>query len=135
MTTVQDIVTRAMRGLNLIGADEDPDAGEAAKALGDLNDLALGWSADNIHTGWSEVELTDDFPLEEKHKEGVIYLLIEKIAGGRGQPLTSEQRKGAEKGLARLMADYKALETLRVDEGLQSMPSQRRISGGWYTGN
>jgi hypothetical protein len=125
-TTVRTIVTRALRDLNLIGADETPDASEAAKALAQLNSLALGWTADNIHTGWSTVELSDDFPLEAKHEEGVVYLLMEKIAGSRGQPLTAEQRKNAEKGLARLMADFKALETLRVDDALQFMPSQRR---------
>lgn len=128
MTTVRTIVTRAMRELNQIGADETPDAVEAAKVLSQLNTMAFGWSADNIHTGWSEVALSDEFPLDAKHEEGVTFLLAEKVGGSRGQSLTPEQRKIAEKGLARLMADYKVLETLRVDAGLQSMPSQRRYA-------
>lgn len=134
-TTVRSVVARAMRELNLIGAGDDPDAAEADKALDMLNAMASGWSADNIHTGWSEVALSDDFPLDERHVEGVIYMLAERIAGSRGQPLTAGQRLGAELGRSRLMADYKVLEWLRVDDGLQAMPSQRRmIGGGWYTG-
>lgn len=127
MTTVRTIVTRALRELNLIGADETPDAGEAAKALAALNAMALGWSADNIHTGWSEVTLSDDFPLDARHEEGAVFLLAKRIAGSRGQPLTPQQREYAELGLSRLMADYKTLETLRVDAGLATMPSQRLI--------
>lgn len=135
MTTVRAIVTRTMRELNLIGADEDPDAGEAAKVLAQLNMMALGWTADNIHTGWSTVALSDEFPLDAQHEEGVVYLLAKRVAGSRGQPLTLDQREGAERGLNRLMADYKAMETLRVDSGLQGMPSQRTRTGGWlYTG-
>lgn len=126
MTTVLTIVTRAMRGLNLIGADETPDAGEAAKWLSDLNAMALGWSADNIHTGWATVTLSDDFPLDPKHEEGVTFMLMKRVAGSRGQALTAEQREGAEQGRSRLSADFKAIEGLRVDDGLQWMPSQRR---------
>jgi len=126
MATVQNIVSRAMRELNLISAEEEPDANEASKALSMLNAMALGWSADNIHTGWSTVALTDDFPLEAKHEEGVVALLAERIAGSRGQGLTLGQRALAETGMSRLMADYKEIEPLRADEGLQIMPSQRR---------
>jgi hypothetical protein len=127
MTTVRTIVTRALRELNLIGADETPDAGEAAKALASLNAMALGWSADNIHTGWPTVTLSDEFPLDARHEEGVTYLLAKRIAGSRAQALTAEQRSMAELGLSRLMADYKVLETLRVDDGLSVMPSQRLV--------
>jgi hypothetical protein len=131
-TTVRSVVIRALRELNQIGADEDPDAGEAAAALASLNAMALGWSADNIHTGWATVELSDDFPLEPRHEEGVAYLLAKRIAGARGQALTPEQREYAELGLNRLQADYKAVESLRVDAGLARMPSQRPMSRyGW----
>jgi len=126
MTTVLTIVTRAMRELNLVGADETPDAGEAAKWLTTLNAMALGWSADNIHTGWATVTLSDDFPLEAKHEEGVVFMLAKRIAGSRSQALTLEQRDAAEQGRSRLSADFKAIEGLRVDDGLQWMPSQRR---------
>lgn len=134
-TTVRDIVTRAMRELNLLGAGEDADAAEAAKHLATLNAMALGWDADKVHAGWQTVELSDDFPLEARHEEGVTYLLVKRMAGARGVDLTREQREMADKGWARLCADYKARDTLRMDAGL-GMPSQRsggvRSPTGWW---
>jgi hypothetical protein len=134
-TTVRDIITRAMRALNLIGADEDPDAGEASKHLATLNAMALGWDADKVHAGWQTVEISDDFPLEAKHEEGVTYLLAKRIAADSGITLSPDQRALADKGWARLCADYKARDTLRMDDGLR-MPSERNFARlppvGWW---
>lgn len=128
-TQVREIVRDALRGLNLIPADAEPEPPEAVKTLGLLNDMALAWPADNIHTGWSRVGLADDFPLEEKHEEGVKALLARKIASARGMAIAAGLEHAAQTGLNRLMADYKVLDTLRMDTGLQSMPSQR--GGRW----
>lgn len=126
MSTVLDIVTRAHRVLNLTGANESPSSAAAAKALVLLNAMALGWEADNLHTGWATVALSDDFPLEAKHEEGVTYLLVRRIAGDRGMQVTPVQNATAETGFSRLVADYKSFEGLRVDPGLSRLPSQRR---------
>lgn len=127
-TTVRDIVTRAMREVNLIGADETPDSGEANKAVDQLNAMAMGWSADSINTGWSTVVLSDYFPLEPRHEEGVTFMLAKRLAGARGTALTPDQMRLAELGENRLASDYKAIEGLRVENGLAMMPSQRPLS-------
>lgn len=129
--TVRDVVTLAMRVPNFIGADEDPDSAVAQKAVDILNAMALGWEADHIHTGWpSDTSIEDDFPLEDGHYEGVTYLLAERMAAGRGTTLAPGNQKIAMKGFARLCADYKAAEVLRMDDGLR-MPSQRNYSRWW----
>lgn len=118
MSTVLDIVSRALRELNLVGAGDDPDSGLAAKTLDTLNGMGQGWEADGIHAGWPVCTLSDDFPLEPKHEEGVVYLLARRVAGGRGQQLTIPQAAMAETGYSRLVADYKTVENLRFDGGL-----------------
>lgn len=127
--TVRDAITLAMKVPNYIGADETPDSAEAQKALDILNAMALGWEADHIHTGWpADTSIEDDFPLEDRHFEGVTYLLAERLAAGRSETLALGNQKIAMKGFARLCADYKAAEVLRMDDGLR-MPSQRNY--GW----
>lgn len=131
-TTVLTIVTNALRTAGMIGAIDAADAAEADVALNQLNDMALAWPAQGIHTGWSEVALSTEFPLEEQHREGVTYLLADKIASSRGTALAPADQMRAERGYRLLAADYKNLETLRVDEGLQALPSQRVTAGGGF---
>ena len=124
--TVETIVTGAMRNLNLLAAGQDADAAEAAEILTSLNDMMLAMPAKGIHTGWTTLTLTDNFPLEDRHIEGVKWVLAEKIAPTHGVKLSVEQLWLARDGRIALESDYKVHEDLRVDAGLQYMPSQRR---------
>lgn len=123
--TINTIVTDAMRRVNMVAAGQDPDAAEADEALRQLNDLMLSLPAKGVHTGWTELTLSDDFPLEDRHIDGVKWMLAEAIVPANGMSLTREQAQKAAQGWLLLEGDYKILETLRVDGGLASMPSQR----------
>ncbi len=124
-TTINDIVTGALRNLNVIAAGEDPEAAVADEALTALNDMMLALPAKGVHSGWTELTLSADFPLEDRHIEGVKWMLAGKIAPRHGVILNPEQVRDMKSGWLALEADYKMLETLRCDDGLLNMPSQR----------
>ncbi len=124
-TTINDIVTGALRNLNVIAAGEDPEAAVADEALTALNDMMLALPAKGVHAGWTELTLSDDFPLEDRHIEGVKWMLAGTISTGHGVTLSSKQEAKVSAGWLTLEADYKMLETLRCDDGLLYMPSQR----------
>jgi hypothetical protein len=123
--TISTMVTNSMRRINMLAAGQDADAAEADEVLGILNDMMLALPAKGVHTGWTTLALTDNFPLEDRHIEGVTWMLSEAITGGSGMSLSAEQQKKANAGWLALEADYKILERLRVDTGLSGLPSQR----------
>lgn len=124
--TINTVVTDAMRRLNMMAAGQDPDAAEADEALRLLNDMMLSLPAKGVHAGWTELALSDDFPLEDKHINGVKWMLVKAITSVNGMSLSREQQENVTEGWLLLESDYKILETLRVDNGLSNMPSQRR---------
>lgn len=128
MATVRDICTDAWRGAtNMLSGDMPAE--EAARALRLLNNMMLALPADGVHTGWTDSDLNDDFPLEDQHREGVTAMLaLEIITDNRGAPSDRQVAKAME-GKTRLIADYKNIEELRVDRALSIMPSQRMIWG------
>lgn len=130
MTTLNDIITNAMRRIGVCPVGETPSAEEAAANLSVLNDMMLALPTKGVHTGWTALTLTNAFPLEDRHIEGVTWMLAEAIAPDYGHSLSAEQKKKAVNGWLALEADYKILERLRVDPLLVAMPSQR-FWGGW----
>jgi hypothetical protein len=125
--TINTVVTDAMRNVNMMAAGQNPSGEEAAEALRTLNDMMLSLPATGVHTGWTELDLTDDFPLEDRHIEGVKWMLSEALVPANGMSLTREQQGKATNGRLLLEADYKILERLRVDGALAAMPSQRLV--------
>lgn len=128
MATIRDICTDAWRGATNTYSGDMP-AEEAARALRLLNNMMHGLTADGIYLGWTDAALSDDFPLEDQHREGVTAMLERRIVGDIRGALTESQVEAARKGKQRLEADYKNIEELRVDAALSWMPSQRRTTG------
>ena len=115
-----------MRRLNLIGAGEDAADVEATEGLRALNDMMMALPGQGIHAGWVSQTLAGTFPLEDRHIEGVKWMLVKKLASTAGIVLSAEQRNNAEAGWLLLNADYRIIEPLRLDSGLQYLPSQRK---------
>lgn len=61
MATVQDIVTRSLRRLRLIGNGQDADADDAALALSILNSMLLRWPSQGVDAKYTALALTDTF--------------------------------------------------------------------------
>lgn len=127
MATALDIITGAMRKLGVIPSGQAPSAEEADEALECLNDLCNSWTGKDVHTGFSTLEnVSDDFILDERHHGAVKAILAEALAPNYGATVSSELRKQSYQGWLMIKADYRPIQTLRVDTGLQAMPSQRR---------
>lgn len=60
MTTVRDIVSRALRRLAVVAADENPSALDASHGLAALNELVRSWAYDGV-----DVLLQADFTLND----------------------------------------------------------------------
>ena len=126
MATAQDIIDGAFRKLAIIAANESPSAEDADFALTCLNDMCNGWAAQSIFTGFSTLtSLSDEFILEDRHVGAAKALLAEYMAADFGETVPETVKKQAYEGLLAIKADYRPIDTLQIDTGLQAMPSQR----------
>lgn len=125
MTTGLDIVTGALTNLGVHGIGEALDTAEANFALTTLNDMAAAWEAMGVHTGWTAIALTGDFPLEDKHIEGVKWMLAGRLAPSYGKRLDPNALGMIALGWRMLQNDYKKIEPMSIDRALLTMPSQR----------
>lgn len=124
-TTVHDIVKGALRKLGLVDIAEEPDAEEAADALTAFNEMVASWEFKGLHTGVGELAETDELPFNAGHAGGIKALLAVYIAPGYGKSVSAETQMQAAEAWQALQSDYGVLEELRLDTGLQYMPSQR----------
>ena len=137
MATVQDIVTGAMRKLGVLHANQTPTATDSAYALDELNGMMKALNGRQVYVNWETRTLTQDFPLEEKHEDGVKAMLACQISSGFGGDslVSGELRRQKKMGYARLFGDYHNAEVMGVDNYLDDMPSQRLFITGNVAGN
>lgn len=122
MATVRDIITRALARANLIPRGEAAPAEDAAEALRAYNDFMWGLNARGVDFSHTEQDLNGTFPLADKHREGVVFMLAERLADETGLPLRPSL--DPDDWLRTLQADYRTKTKLSIDAGLQRMPSQ-----------
>lgn len=126
--TTRDIVKGAFRHLGLVDGEAEPTAAEMSEGITALNDMIASWAKKGVSTGIDELGENDDFPFEAGHFAGIKALLAIYLAGEYGKSPADDLRVKAVDGWQALQADYGVLEELRVDTGLQYLPSQRP---GW----
>jgi hypothetical protein len=126
MATVSEIVADALRRIHVVPLGSDPTADEADDALTHLNDMIQSWTAEDVHTGIDLLVLADRVPLDDKHIGGLKDLLAVRLAPDYGATAPAHISDRAMKAWQLLCADFKPMESLRIDSGLLSMPSQRR---------
>jgi hypothetical protein len=101
-TTNLEVITDALRDLNVIGEIESPSAEQGAHALRQLNDLLEAWTEDGIDLGYFEQSLTTaDCPIPKWSERGVKAKLSEALAPTYGVSIGPE--------LARKIADGYAM--------------------------
>lgn len=125
MATMRDIVTKALQLIRVVGATESPTAEDAADGLDTANGIFEQFQARDIFAGTSTLALDDEFPLAERHRMGFIAYLASHLAPNYGVEIGMQVERRASLGWQLIAADYFAPESLRVDLGLQRMPSQR----------
>ena len=64
MATCRDLVERAYRKIGVVATDESMTADQAAVGMDALNMMMHGLVLDGIDTGYSDLELADQFSLD-----------------------------------------------------------------------
>lgn len=124
-TTVEQIVRGALLLINILDPGEAIPPAEADDGLKVFNDMIASWPAQGVHTGVGELALTDPTPLEEYHTKGLKNLLAIELATQHATEPSAQVQRDALAGWQAIEADFRVVETLRADGGLQYMPSQR----------
>lgn len=117
MSSSAQIVTRALKRLNIIQPAESPSAEEAADGLAALNAMIAGWQADGIN-------VSADVPLPSMHEEGVVALLAVRLASDYGKEPSALLLLDASTGMRRLEGAYISAPLAAFDTALTSSPSR-----------
>lgn len=124
-TTVQQIVRGALQLLGVLDVGEAIPPSDAADGLAVFNDMVASWASKGVHTAAASA-LNDDSPLEERHTKALKNMLAVELAASYGRDIPAKVLADAMEGWQLIAHDYKKLDPLRMDMGLQYMPSQRR---------
>ena len=144
MTKIRTIINDALQNINVVEPGEQAQDEDAADALRRLNSMVHGWRLDSLelklpadadgnradytHT---DFVLSDDWPLDAAHIDGVTALLSTKLVRRYGTQVDQELRIDAETGWRRLLDDYYTVPTCATEGPLQRMgdvSSQRKIT-------
>jgi hypothetical protein len=119
MITGIDMITDSLRLINVIRANQSPDAEMGVSSLRALNELMADWQADGIRLGWYPVtDITDELPLAEENERAIKYNLAQELCATYGldpPPVVVEIAKATYARLAKL-----ALQTF--EESLDQLP-------------
>ncbi len=100
------LISRAMRIIRVLDADEAPEAKAAEDALEVLNQMLMRWEADRISLGWSELDdVSDELPLPAESLEAVTYNLASQLAVEYGVATDGKVEAMADNGYKALLRD------------------------------
>ncbi len=128
MATVRDVVQGAYVRLGLLPLGQNLDPDRAAQGLEALNDMLASWAAHGLDIGFtSPLGLSEDFPLDARHVQGVKALLAVQLASNSGIEALPPVQNEAKRGWSAILAQYIPPPKAEQDRGLTCMPSQRRL--------
>lgn len=76
----RDLIEAALRKIGVVAHDEPMTAEQAEIGLLALNMMLHAWELDGVDISHADLALTDDFPMEQKFHEGVVYCLASRIS-------------------------------------------------------
>lgn len=125
MATNLDIITTALRIVNIIDENQPPPSELAAEGLESMNDLLADWEADGIELGYfPQTNLAATSPLEDKDLRGVKYNLALELAGRKSVATISP----ATIAIAAVAKDRLEKGTSEMFENsFDHLPSSRRV--------
>jgi len=81
MSTVADIVGRAMRLIGVNDPNQSPSADDFATSMMALNAMCRRWEANGLSMGWQDVSNpSDELPAPPEAEEAIAYQLAMRIA-------------------------------------------------------
>lgn len=105
--TAIELITRALRLIGSIDANEAPDAADARDALDVLNGLFAEWRGSGIPVpDYSVDTVQDELTLQASDKEAVAHQLAMRISPEYGRGLSVEARESREESWRRLQLRY-----------------------------
>lgn len=119
MTTMNDIVSGALKRLRVMNPRKSPDGISAVEGLTALNEMMHSWKGLGVDTDHETLEGSDDFPLDEEHVQGTKALLSVRLAGDYGLEVNAGIVRDAEQGWSALQAEFvEAAPVATLDVGL-----------------
>lgn len=121
MATCRDLVERAYRKIGVVATDEAMTAAQADIGMDALNMMMHGLVLEGIDTGYSDLQLADQFSLDARFDEGIVYMLAARLAPEFNRP-------GVDDRIAkqRLANAFLIIPEAEIDTGLRRTPSQWR---------
>ena len=114
MTTVQEVITRSLRRINIAQAGEPLTSEDVADSLEAFNQLMHALKGEGADTRHANLELTDDVPVNPEHIRPLVVVLAADLAPEFERP----EPPGTANALTVLRAAYAEIPTLEVDIGL-----------------
>ena len=121
MATCRDLVERAFRKIGVVATDEAMTADQADIGMDALNMMMHGLVLEGIDTGYTSLELADQFSLDARYDESIVYMLANKIAPDFNRP-------GVDDRLAkqRIANAFLIVPDVAIDGALRRTSSQWR---------
>ena len=124
MATNLDVITTALRIVNIIDENQPATPELAAEGLEAMNDLLADWEADGIELGYfPQTILADTSPIEDQDLRGVKYNLALEIAARKDGKVTQAAIAVASVSKARLAKGTAEI----IENSFDHLPSSRRI--------
>lgn len=121
MATCRDLVERAYRKIGVVATDEAMTADQADIGMDALNMMMHALVLDGIDTGYADLQLADQFSLDARFDEGIVYMLASRLAPDFSRPGFNERQ--FKQGLANA---FLIIHEMEIDTGLRRTPSQWR---------
>lgn len=132
MTTASDIVTRALRLINVVAVGETPSDNHSADALDRLNDMLHGWAKEGIDFAHSTMTLSDTMRMHESYHLGIECNLAVMLSGQYGRPVPEWVAKKAVDSFAAFQAHtLEFSDDMKVDNALQPRYFNNKRSGAY----
>lgn len=119
MATMLDIVTRAYRKIRVTGDGDPLEAVSAAEGMDALNDMLHEWKTRGVDLTYTDLALTDTFPLPDQFREGTVYMLASRLAPEYARPREFD----ADDFFRNIQAAYMVIEEVTIPLGLRRLPS------------
>lgn len=125
MTTVNDIVTRAMRKIGVVARDENPDADQIAEGVEALNMMLAAWVLDDVDISHTTLTSSSTFPIGSQYEEGTVYLLASRLSTNYEVPQTFD----ADAFFRKIENAYLTIAEMTLPNALIYTPSRKARDG------
>lgn len=121
MASALDIITRALRKLNVLSARENPNADDAQHCLDELNAILAAYVARGCETAPNAqlAAVGSVLTLDSAYHQALVDVLAERISEPFGIPLSAKVIADAGRGDRLILKEFVTRATFGVDNALQ----------------